>query len=101
MNDQHLFCNRWKGVIPDVLVLLVMVVFGVNVVQRVRHVTHVDHRHLWQILYERTGLLLDLVILALQALSKLALCSAHCYALRSALCLPFALLSPEAESTHH
>ena len=52
-----------------------MVVFGVNVVQRVRHVMHRDHRHLWQILYERTGLLLDVVILALQALSKFACCS--------------------------
>ena len=58
------------------LVLLVMVVFGVNMVQRVRQVMHRDHRHLWQILYERTGLLLDVVILALQALSKLALRSA-------------------------
>ena len=65
-------CNRWKGILPDVLILLVMVGFGVNVVQRVRQVTHRDHRHLWQILYERTGLLLDVVILALQALSKLA-----------------------------
>ena len=53
-----------------------MTVFGANVVQRLRHVTHRDHRHLWHILYERTGLLLDVAILALQALSKLAPCLA-------------------------
>jgi len=67
---------RWKSIFPDVLVLLVITVFGANVVQRVRHVTHKDHRHLWQILYELTGLLLDVAILALQALSKLAHCLA-------------------------
>ena len=57
--------------------MLVMAVFGVNVVQRIRQVTHVDHRHLWQILYERNGLLLDVAILVLQVSSKykhLAIC---------------------------
>ena len=56
---------------PDALVCLVMAVFGMNVVQRVHHVTQEDHRHLWRILYERTGLLLDVAILALQAISML------------------------------
>ena len=65
---------RWRGIFPDVLVFFVMGSFGVNVVQRLRHVTHKDHRHLWQILYERSGLLLDVVILLLQTLSKLAFC---------------------------
>ena len=50
--------------------MLVMAVFGVNVVQRIRQVTHKDHRHVWQILYERTGLLLDVAILILQISSK-------------------------------
>ena len=50
--------------------MLVMAVFGVNVVQRIRQVTHKDHRHLWQILYERTGLLLDVAIFVLQVSSK-------------------------------
>lgn len=62
--------SRWRAIIPDVLVMLVMAVFGVNVVQRIRQVTHKDHRHLWQILYERTGLLLDAAILVLQVSSK-------------------------------
>ncbi|KAL0034115.1 hypothetical protein WJX79_009686 [Trebouxia sp. C0005] len=63
--------SRWRAIIPDVLVMLVMAVFGVNVVQRIRQVTHKDHRHLWQILYERTGLLLDAAILVLQVSSVL------------------------------
>ncbi|DBA75406.1 TPA: hypothetical protein ACH3X1_010669 [Trebouxia sp. C0004] len=63
--------SRWRAIIPDVLVMLVIAVFGVNVVQRIRQVTHKDHRHLWQILYERTGLLLDVAILVLQVSSVL------------------------------
>ena len=62
---------RWKGILRDTLVLLVTVVFGVNLAQRIRHVAHEDHRHLWLVVYERTGLLLDVGILALQAFSKL------------------------------
>ncbi len=62
-----------------------MVIFGVNVVQRVRHVTHKDHRHLWRILYERTGLLLDVAILALQAVSKY---NTSCTLRMSACCDP-------------
>ena len=58
--------------IPDVLVLLVVAVFGANVLQRVQQVTYKDHRHLWQTLYERTGLLLNLAILALQAFGECA-----------------------------
>lgn len=62
---------RWKGVFWDVLVWCVMVAFGVNVVQRVRHVVQHNCKHLWQVLYHRTAILLDTAILVLQAFSKL------------------------------
>ena len=55
---------------PDVLVLVTVVVFGVNVGQRVHHITSRHNRHLWRLLYEKTGLLLDVIITALQAFSK-------------------------------
>ena len=61
---------RWKGVFWDVLVCSVMVAFGVNVVQRVQHVVQHHRKHLWQVLYHRTAILLDIAILALQAFSK-------------------------------
>ena len=64
---------RWKGIIPDALVACVMVVFAFNVAQRVRHITHKHNRHLWRLLYEKTGLLLDMIIVLLQATSK-AIC---------------------------
>lgn len=50
-----------------------MVVFAFNVAQRVRHITHKHNRHLWRLLYEKTGLLLDMIIVLLQATSK-AIC---------------------------
>ncbi len=61
---------RWKGVFWDVLVCSVMVGFGVNVVRRVQHVVQHHRKHLWQVLYHRTAILLDTAILALQAFSK-------------------------------
>ena len=61
----HDFC-RWKGLIPDALVLLVMVMFGANVAQRVRHIANRRNRHLWKMLYEK----LDVAIVALMAFSK-------------------------------
>ena len=59
------FC-RWKGLIPDALVMM----FGANVAQRVRHIANRRNRHLWKMLYEKTGLLLDVAIVALMAFSK-------------------------------
>ncbi|KAL0034091.1 hypothetical protein WJX79_008239 [Trebouxia sp. C0005] len=63
--------NRWKGIFPDALVLSVMAVFATNVALRVRQITHKHNRHLWRLLYEKTGLLLDVFIVALQASSML------------------------------
>lgn len=56
--------------VPDMLVLCVIVMFGVNVVQRVHYVTRHDHGSLLRSIYERTGLLLDILILGLQAFCK-------------------------------
>ncbi len=67
--ERMLYC-RWKGIFPDALVFFVMVVFATNVALRVRQITHKHNRHLWRLLYEKTGLLLDVFIVALQASSK-------------------------------
>jgi hypothetical protein len=64
------FSCRWKGIFPDALVFSVMAVFAANVALRVRQITHKHNRHLWRLLYEKTGLLLDVFIVALQASSK-------------------------------
>lgn len=73
----HVIC-RWKGVFPDALVLFAMLMFGASVGQRVHHIASRHNRHLWRLLYEKTGLLLDVTILVLQAFSE---------TLPSALCL--------------
>lgn len=44
--------------------------FGASVGQRVHHITSRHNRHLWRLLYEKTGLLLDITILLLQIFSK-------------------------------
>ena len=67
---QRMLYRRWKGIFPDALVFAVMVVFAVNVALRVRQITHKHNRHLWRLLYEKTGLLLDVFMVALQAFSK-------------------------------
>ena len=65
-----LLFDRWKGMVPDMLVLCVIVMFGVDVVQRVHYVIRHDHGSLLRSIYERTGLLLDILILGLQAFGK-------------------------------
>ena len=65
-----MFYCRWKGIFPDALVFSVMVVFATNVALRVRQITHKHNRHLLRLLYEKTGLMLDVSIVALQASSK-------------------------------
>ena len=57
--------------IPDMLVLLVIVIFGVSVGRRIRHALVCDSGSLLRSIYGRTGLLLDIVILGLQAFCKL------------------------------
>ena len=64
--------------IPDVLVMLIIAVFGVSVGQRVHHIASRHNRHLWRLLYEKTGLVLDLTILILQAFSKTPSLSLTC-----------------------
>lgn len=60
--------------VPDALVLCVIVVFGVSVAGRVHYIIRHDHGSLLRSIYERTGLLLDLVILGLQAFCKSLFC---------------------------
>ena len=67
---ERMFYCRWKGIFPDALVFCVMVVFATNVALRVRQITHKHNRHLLRLLYEKTGLMLDVFIVALQASSK-------------------------------
>lgn len=55
---------------PDILVLCVIVAFGVNVAWRVYEVIQHDHGSLLRSIYARTSLLLDVVILVLQAFCK-------------------------------
>ena len=62
--------GRWKGMVPDVLVLCLIVGFGWSVAQRVHYTVGHDHGSMLQSLYERTGLLLDISILALQIFCK-------------------------------
>lgn len=52
------------------LVLLVMVAFFATVIQRVRHIANKQNRHLWRLLYEKTGLLLDIAIVGLHGTSE-------------------------------
>lgn len=61
---------RWKGMIPDVLVLCVVTMFGMNVVQRVWHVVQHSPESALRGIYQRTGLLLNVIILCLQALCE-------------------------------
>ena len=56
--------------VPDMMVLCVIVMFGVNVVQRIYHVVRHDPGRFLRSIYERSGLLLDTIILGLQILSK-------------------------------
>lgn len=56
--------------VPDVIVLCVIVVFGVSVAQRVQHIVSHDHGSLLCSIHERTGLLLDISIFALQVVCK-------------------------------
>lgn len=63
---------RWRSMIPDVLVMLTIAVFGVSVGRRVHHITSRHNRHLWRLLYEKTGLVLDLTIVVLQTFSKMS-----------------------------
>lgn len=58
--------------VPDMMVLCVIIMFGVNVVQRIYHVVRHDPRRFLRSIYERSGLLLDIAILGLQALCKLS-----------------------------
>ena len=57
--------------IPDMMVLLVIVIFGVSVGQRVQHTLVHDSGSLLRSMYGRTGLLLDIGILGSQAFCKL------------------------------
>ena len=57
--------------IPDMMALLVIIIFGVSVGQRIRHTLVRDSGSLLQSIYGRTGLLLDIVILGSQAFCKL------------------------------
>lgn len=69
---------------PDVLVLCVIVVFGVNVGQRVWHVIRQDPHSGLRSIYHRTGLLLDIIILGLQAFGRaLASCLTHCQVVKA------------------
>ena len=56
--------------VPDVMVLCVIVIFGVSVGQRVYHLAAHDPAAVLRSIYERTGLLLDISILALQVVCK-------------------------------
>ena len=56
--------------VPDMMVLCVIVMFGVNVLQRIYHVVRHDPGRFLRSIYERSGLLLDTIILGLQILSK-------------------------------
>ena len=57
--------------VPDAMVLCVIAVFGVSVAQRVHYIIRHDHGSLLRSIYEKTGLLLDLIILGLQVFCKL------------------------------
>lgn len=59
--------------VPDAMVLCVIVVFGVSVAHRMHYIIRHDRGSLWRSIYERTGLLLDLVMLALQAFCECSL----------------------------
>ena len=96
------FGRRWKAMIPDALVLSVVVLFAVNVAQRVRHITRKNSRHLWRLLYERTGLLLDVVVVLLQVLGKLFLLAPgllhkSCYCRQCSCCCKQQKTQPETE----
>lgn len=56
--------------VPDMMVLCVIVMFGANVAQRVHYVIRHDPRSFLRSIYARTGLLLDTMILALQVFCK-------------------------------
>lgn len=62
--------GRWKGMVPDVIVLCMVVMFGVSVIQRVYHAISHDVESTLRGIYERTGLLLDISILGLQVFCK-------------------------------
>ena len=69
-NARYTLLGRWKGMVPDVMVLCMVVMFGVSVSQRVYHIAGHDTGSLLQSIYERTGLLLDITILVLQVACK-------------------------------
>lgn len=56
--------------VPDMMVLCVIVAFGVNVAWRVYDAIRHDSGSVLQSIYHRTSLLLDVIILGLQVLSK-------------------------------
>lgn len=83
--------------VPDVMVLCVIVAFGISVAQRVHHVTSHDSGSLLRSIYERTGLLLDIAILGLQAFCKPRRPSAElltCYSLFDCLMAFHQLILP-------
>lgn len=66
LTDSVQLC-RWKGMVPDMTVLCVIVAFGVNVAWRVYHVVRHNPRSLLRSIIVRANLMLDVVILGLQA----------------------------------
>lgn len=60
--------------VPDVVVLCMIALFGASVIQRVAHMVSHDLGSTLRSIYGKTGLLLDISILGLQAFCKACNC---------------------------
>ena len=85
---------------PDAMVLCVIAVFGVSVAQRVHYIIRHDHGSLLRSIYEKTGLLLDLIILGLQVFCKLRRILFPCFTKCNGTCVEVFDNSPAAVDIH-